>query len=95
MKKIITKEPERSVFRNRQKEAEYWEKHFDETWTKGKSVKIKFAKNLSRTLNIRLDPDTLSNIRNQAKRIGMGPSQLIRMWVMEKMNGKGIHSSIA
>lgn len=80
--------PKTSVFKNRTKEAEFWEKHFDSVWTRGKSTNITFARNLSETLNIRLDPGTLHNVKNQAKKKGLGPTQLIRMWIMEKIEGK-------
>lgn len=79
------KAPDESIFRDREKEAAFWEKNYRETWKLGKPIKVKFAKNLSTTLNIRLDPKTLSGVRAQASKKGLGPTQLIRMWIMEKM----------
>lgn len=84
--------PDKSIFKDREKEAEFWEKNFKETWKTGKSIKVKFAKNLSMSLNIRLDPVTLTSVREQAKEKGLGPTQLIRMWIMEKIGEKQIHS---
>lgn len=78
--------PDESIFRDREKEAEFWEKNYKETWATGKPVKVKFAKNLSESLNIRLDPATLISVRKEAKAKGLGPTQLIRMWIMEKIN---------
>lgn len=78
--------PDKSIFKDREKEAKFWEKNYTETWKNGKSVKIKFARNLSQIINIRLDPETLDTVRKQAKKKGLGPTQLIRMWIMEKMN---------
>lgn len=86
MKNIKKSVPDKSVFKDRKKEAKYWENNFDEAWKTGKSGKIVFAKNLSETVNIRLDPKTLTTVRNQAKAKGLGPTQLIRMWIMEKVN---------
>ena len=86
--------PEKTIFKNRAKEAEYWEKHFDNAWKSGKSTKIKFAKNLSETLNIRLDPETLNDVRIQAKKKGLGPTQLIRMWIMEKISDKNFPKAL-
>lgn len=83
MKKL--KEPNIATFKDRKKEAKFWEKNFDRAWAQGKPIKVKFAKNLSSTLNIRLDPQTLGNVRAQAHKKGLGPTQLIRMWIMEKM----------
>jgi predicted transcriptional regulator len=48
-------------------------------------VDAKFAKNLSEGLTIRLDPDTLAKIRTLAKKKGIGPTTLIRMWILEDL----------
>jgi predicted DNA binding CopG/RHH family protein len=85
MNKIVTK-PDASVFTDREKEAKYWENNFDTAWEKGKPAHVSFARNLSETLNIRLDPDTLTHVKKEAKKKGLGPTQLIRMWIMEKMS---------
>ena len=83
--------PDKSTFKDRDKEAKFWEENYKETWKSGKPVKVKFAKNLSETLNIRLDPVTINSVRHEAKAKGLGPTQLIRMWIMEKMGGKNIN----
>lgn len=77
--------PDQATFKNREKEAKFWEENYKETWKKGKPVKVKFAKNLSQTLNIRLDPPTVALVRNKARAKGLGPTQLIRMWIMERI----------
>lgn len=87
------KAPDISIFKDREKEAKFWEENFRETWKTGKSVKVKFAKNLSTTLNIRLDPVILNKVRSQAKQKGLGPTQLIRMWIMEKMPGNNFQAA--
>ena len=89
--KIIMAIPDKSIFKDREKEAKFWEENYKETWKNGKPVKVTFAKNLSETLNIRLDPATVSVVRNEAKAKGLGPTQLIRMWIMEKIGTKSIH----
>lgn len=78
--------PNKAIFRDRKKEAQFWEKNFDKAWKKGKPVKIKFAKNLSETVNIRFDPSSIKAIRNHARERGLGITQLIRMWTMEKLH---------
>lgn len=88
MKKTKLSKPDTSVFKNREKEARFWEKNYRQTWKNGKPIKIKFARNLSETLNIRLDAETLHIVRDQARKKGLGPTQLIRMWIMEKIDGK-------
>lgn len=85
--------PDKSIFKDREKEAKFWETNYRKTWKEGKPVKVKFARNLSVTLNIRLDPATLTTVRNQAKKKGLGPTQLIRMWIMEKVSDKPRYST--
>ena len=78
--------PDESIFRDREKEAKFWEEHFDEAMKAGKPIKIRVARNLSETLNMRWDTPTLNRVRKAAKQKGLGPTQLIRMWVIEKLN---------
>ena len=80
------KAPSKSIFRDRDKEAAFWEKNFKETWKKGKPVKIKFAKNLSESINVRLDPKTLNLVRIKAREKGLGPTQIVRMCVMQTID---------
>ncbi|KKP80535.1 MAG: hypothetical protein UR81_C0024G0005 [Candidatus Levybacteria bacterium GW2011_GWB1_35_5] len=77
--------PDESVFKDREKEAKFWEENYEETFRKGKPITVKFAKNLSETVNIRLDPTTLTTVRKEARAKGLGPTQLIRMWIIEKV----------
>lgn len=94
MNRIKQSTPDESVFKDREKEAKFWEKNFNEELAAGKHVKVSFTKNLSETVNIRLDPTTLTNLRKQAKAKGLGPTQLIRMWIMEKVNDKQTSSIV-
>lgn len=80
------KRPNKAIFRDRNKEAQFWEKNFDQAWKRGKRIKVQFAKNLSETINIRFDPSTMKAVRHQAKGKGLGVTQLIRMWTMEKLH---------
>lgn len=75
-----------TVFKDRAKEAKFWEKNYKKAWRDGKTLKVKFANNLSTAINVRLDPVALDVIRNEAQKKGLGPTQLIRMWVMEKIS---------
>lgn len=78
--------PDKAIFMDREKEAAFWEKNFDKAWKKSRKIKVIFAKNLSTTINVRLDPKTLGIVRSEAQRKGLGPTQLIRMWIMEKIS---------
>ena len=73
-------------FASREEEAEFWDTHsLADHWDEFKPVKVRFAKNLSQGVTIRLDPDTLHDVRELAQEKGMGPTTLIRMWVMERL----------
>lgn len=89
------KTPDTSIFKDRDKEATYWEANYRETWKTGKPIKVRFAKNLSETINIRLDSGTLNTVKYHARKKGLGPTQLIRMWIMEKLGGKNIQAAAA
>lgn len=89
------KAPDTSIFKNRDKEAKFWEENYRKTWKTGKPIKVRFVKNLSETINIRLDPGTLNTVIYQARKRGLGPTQLIRMWIMEKLGGKNIQAAAA
>lgn len=82
------KAPDTSIFKDRDKEAKFWEENYRETWKTGRPIKVRFAKNLSTTLNIRLDPQTLGKVRSRAAQDGLGPTQLIRVWIMEKLRSQ-------
>jgi hypothetical protein len=54
-----------------------------------KPAKVRFAKNLSQGITIRLDEDTLSELCTLAHDKGIGPTTMIRrwirMWVLERI----------
>jgi len=79
------RKPTIAVFKDQDKEAKYWEKNYRMTWKSGMPVNVRFAKNLSETINIRLDSPTLHDVRDRARERGLGPTQLIRMWIMERL----------
>ena len=72
-------------FKNRDEEAAWFEAHMAEHWNEAKPVDVRFAKNLTTGLNVRFDPDSLSKIRTIARDKGIGPTTLVRMWVMEHL----------
>ncbi len=75
------------VFASREDEAKFWETHsVSDLMDELSPVKVRFAKNLSEGLHIRLDPDSLTKLRYTAKEKGIGPTTLVRMWVMEQLH---------
>lgn len=86
-KRKIRRIPE---FKTREEEAKFWDSHsFTDFLDELKPVRVKVAKNLSLGITIRLDPKTLGRIRVQAQKKGLGPTQLIRMWVLERLDKDG------
>ena len=74
-------------FKNREEEAKFFDTHdMADFQDEFKTVKVRFAKNLSEGLNIRLDPETLIKVRGKARQKGIGPTTLVRMWVMEQLS---------
>lgn len=76
-------------FATREEEAAWWDTHdvtdyLDEL----EPVRVRFAKNLSEGLTVRLDPQTMQELRERARRQGIGPTTLIRMWVMERLRAE-------
>ena len=82
-KKKISRIPN---FKNLEEEAKFFETHsIADFQDEFKTVKVKFAKNLSEGITIRLDSDTLAKLRSQARERGIGPTTLARMWVIEHL----------
>ena len=79
-------EPDESVFRDRKKEAEFWETHFDEAFAQGKPVTVQFAENLSEPRSIRLDTTTWKTIQEKAAKKGLKPGQYARMLILEHLH---------
>jgi predicted DNA binding CopG/RHH family protein len=82
-KKTATKKriPE---FASIEEEAAFWDTHSSADYEdEFKPVRVRFAKNLSEGITIRLDPDTLEKVRAEAHERGIGATTLIRMWVLE------------
>lgn len=67
-------------------EAAFWDTHdltdFEEETT---PVSAKFRKNLSQGITIRFTPETLHTLRVAAREKGVGPTTLVRMWILERL----------
>jgi predicted DNA binding CopG/RHH family protein len=84
-RKMKPKEPI-PEFKSREEEAEFWDTHdFADYWDEWKPVRVRFAKNLSEGITVRLDPETLAELRIRAHEKGVGPTTLARMWILEHL----------
>jgi predicted DNA binding CopG/RHH family protein len=73
-------------FATLEEEAAFWATHSTADYeAEFKPVRVRFAKRLSTGVTIRLDPDTLEKLRTLAHEQGIGPTTLIRMWVLERL----------
>lgn len=73
-------------FASREDMAEWFDTHdMADHWDELKPVKVRFAKNLSEGLHIRLDPGSLAQLRTVAHEKGVGPTTLARMWILEHL----------
>jgi len=92
-KKTMTNPSRIPEFASRKEEAEFWDTHstadFEEEF---RPVKVRFAKHLSEGITIRLDPETMTTLRAQAQGKGIGPTTLIRMWVLERLREEVDHN---
>ena len=67
-------------------EAEFWDTH-DTTDFEAEfhPVRVRFRRNLAHGLTIRVDAETLDKLRTLAEEKGIGPTTLVRMWVLERL----------
>lgn len=73
-------------FKNREQEAKFFDTHdMADFQHEFKTVKVRFAKNLSEGITIRFDKPTLEKIRMLAHEKGVGPTTLARIWIMEHL----------
>lgn len=79
-------------FSSLQEESDFWDTHdstdyLDET----APVDITFidARPNKTQISLRLEPETISKLKELAKRKGVGYQTLIRMWVMERLAQEG------
>lgn len=73
-------------FKNLEEEAGFWDTH-DTADFEGefKPVEVRFARNLSGTMNVRFEAEDVTKLRDEARKKGIGPTTLIRMWVKERL----------
>lgn len=86
---VKKEQPRRSripKFASIEEEAQFWDTHdttdFEDEF---RPVKVRFAKNLSEGITVRLDTETLAKLRSLANEKGIGPTTLARMWILERL----------
>ena len=57
-----------------------------EAWDKSDEVvEVKVRKPLDKVIPVRLPADKWEQIRREARELGIGPTTLARMWIMERL----------
>jgi len=73
-------------FATREEEAAFWDTHdVSDYWDELKPTRARFAKQLSEGITIRLDRETLARLRSLASEMGIGPTTLARIWILEHL----------
>lgn len=73
-------------FKSREEEAKFFDTHdMADYQHEFKTVKVRFAKNLSEGITVRFDKATIEKLRGIAHEKGVGPTTLARMWIMEQL----------
>ena len=73
-------------FAGREEEAAFWDTHdIADYQDELKTVRARVARNLSEGITIRLDRETLAELRSRAKEQGIGPTTLARMWILQHL----------
>jgi len=73
-------------FKSRKEEAKFFYTHdMADFQHEFKTVKAKFAKNLSEGITVRFDKVTIEKLRGIAHEKGVGPTTLARMWIMDQL----------
>lgn len=87
MSQVERRERRIPEFSNRAEEAAFWDTHdITDYLDELESVEVRFVKKLSEGITVRLTPAMLRQLQIQARRKGVGPSTLARMWILERLD---------
>lgn len=84
-KKVILKGKKIPRFKSYEEEADFWDTHSPLDYGTWKEVKLEVARPLEHILGVRLDAKTIDQLTKLGSEMGIGPSTLVRMWIMEKL----------
>lgn len=69
-----------------EEEAAFWDTHdFGDYWDDAKAVDVRYEKNLSANLTVRLSHEAVARLRRRAQEMGVGPSTLARMLILRQL----------
>lgn len=74
-------------FKDAEEEAEFWDTHSPMDYPdEFKKADVTFERPLRHLLGVRLDAATITQLGEIARRKGIGPSTLARIWIMERLS---------
>ncbi len=77
-------------FKTAEEESEFWDTHstteFEEESERVSDVRFVVRRApTNKAITVRVDELTLAKLADQARRQGVGPSTLVRMWILERL----------
>jgi predicted DNA binding CopG/RHH family protein len=82
-------------FRTVEEEAAFWDTHdlteFEDELEVATDVRFERAgaKAAKKAITVRLEADTLEALAQEARKTGVGPSTLVRIWIHERLDKSG------
>lgn len=74
-------------FKSEEEAAAFWDTHSPEDFPEEfEPVEVKFSRPLiKRGLTVKLSDETIDELRRLGQEQGIGPSTLVRMWILERL----------
>ncbi len=73
-------------FKTDEEAAKFWDTHsFADYAGDTTSAKVRFVKEIKKSITIRLDPEDIAQVGEIAKKKGLNYTTLIRMWIKEHL----------
>jgi hypothetical protein len=74
-------------FQSAEEEARFWDTHSPLDFSNEfKEVEVKFERPLQHVLGVRFEAGDISKLGEIARKEGIGPSTLARIWIMERLS---------
>ncbi len=73
-------------FRSEKEEADFWATHDSADYiSQTKEVSVKFTRPKKKLVSLRLDENTIRDLKKVSDKKGIGYLELVRMWVLENL----------
>ena len=92
--KPITKRAKSRIptFKTIEEEAEFWDTHSTTEFEDVRDVQFVVSRGRpKKAITVRVDEETLAALTKEATQQGIGPSTLVRMWILEHLHKRPKH----